>query len=150
MENVQKMFNYLFYKLTYKQLKADLWNNKKKLSDPKMLRFRQVCETHLNQITDVFIQIISTIHSEAGKEGEQIMTFYLNVWIGFLKVSWNFIDQDKNLTACVMENVNRSMTYLVLQSGICVKDDNIWERSWAAIDPKFPSMKAFFEKQIKE
>ena len=69
MENIQKMFNYLFFKLSYKELKANLWNQKK-LSDPKLLRFRQVCETHLNQITDVFIQIISTVHSEAGKDGE--------------------------------------------------------------------------------
>ena len=92
MENIKKMFNYLFYKLTYKTLKNELWNNKKKISEPKQQRFRQVCETHLNQITDVFIQIVSTVHSDAGKEGEQIMTFYLNVCMVFLKVQLNFFD----------------------------------------------------------
>jgi hypothetical protein len=49
-----------------------------------------------------------------------------------------------------MDNVNRSMTYLILQSGICEKNDTIWEKSWETIDPIFPQMKQFFEKQIKE
>lgn len=73
------------------------------------------------------------------------MNFYSNVWLGFLKVQFNFGELDRQLAQCVEENINRSMSYLVLQSGICVQNDSIWEKSWASIDPKFPQLKNFFE-----
>lgn len=54
------------------------------------------------------------------------MNFYSNVWLGLLKVLFNFGKNDKQMSQCIEDNINRSMSYLVMQSGICEKNDNLW------------------------
>ena len=46
------------------QFYKELYGNKELVTtDPKYERFKAICETHLDQITDVFIQMLTLIVS---------------------------------------------------------------------------------------
>jgi hypothetical protein len=42
----------------------------KTIKEPKARRFRGIIEMHVNQLTDVFIVMISSVHSECRKDSE--------------------------------------------------------------------------------
>jgi len=117
-------------------------------TDPKYERFKSICETHLDQITDVFIQILSLVLSGTEADDADVKNLYISLWFGFLKVQLNFNEKDRIFGPCVQENINRSMSYLVIQSGICKENDEIWEKSWKVINSIFPKLQSTFVKQI--
>ena len=76
--------------------------------------------------------------SKEVEEDQEVKNLYISLWFGFLKVQLNFNEKDRAFGQCVQDNINRAMCYLVLQSGICKKDDEIWKKSWVAINSFFP------------
>jgi len=133
------MFEQLFFKLDFNLFEQELYGTHNLVpNEPKHDRFKQICETHLDQITDVFIQMLSIVFSESSKDDEEVKNLHVGLWFGFLKVQLNFNEKDRAFGQCVQDNINRAMSYLVVQSGICKQNDEIWNKSWVAINSFFP------------
>ena len=85
--------------------------------------------------------------AESSTEDEEVTNLYISLWFGFLKVQLNFNEKDRAFGQCVQDNINRAMSYLVLQSGRCKQNDEIWNKSWVVINSIFPQLQAKFEKE---
>ena len=82
--------------------------------------------------------VFSESSSKEDEEDQEVKNLYISLWFGFLKVQLNFNEKDRAFGQCVQDNITRAMSYLVLQSGNCKKNDEIWNKSWVAINSFFP------------
>lgn len=87
-KNIQKMFDKLFFTLSYEKMVTGIGMNKKaaQQNQQKCVRFFNICETHLEQSTDVLITMISMVLEQKGNSNEDVQNLLISLWFSYLKV----------------------------------------------------------------
>ena len=139
--NMQEMFESLFFNLNLELLMKRLTN---KSTQPDILhgRIKSMVELHLDNTTDVLIQVMSQLFkdTDASNRSEEKTQLFVSIWFSFLKVQLKFVERLKDVAPCVRNNLSRAIEFLISEE-LLTKESTLWNESWEVIGSFFPGMK---------
>jgi len=112
----------------------------------------------LDHSSDIFICTMSLMLEEGEGSNQEVeenqekefFKFFKNLWFSYLKQELAYLERMKPLQAQIKDNLTRVLKFLVQSKRIFGADLDVegslkvkvWNKSWAAIDPFYPDLKA--------